>query len=159
LLPELPPAVLALADGTVFRGFSIGAAAHATGEVVFNTAMSGYQEILTDPSYSQQLVTLTYPHIGNTGVNAEDEESTRIHAGALIIRDLPARVSNWRAQSGLSAYLAERSIPGIAGIDTRQLTIQPQSRWPAGFPGWPGWTWPRWSPPTRDTTGRKAHGH
>lgn len=122
MLPDLPPAVLALADGTVFRGYSIGAAAQASGEVVFNTAMSGYQEILTDPSYSQQLVTLTYPHIGNTGVTSEDEESTRIHAGALIIRDLPARVSNWRSQSDLSTYLAGQSIPGIAGIDTRQLT-------------------------------------
>lgn len=122
MLPEHPPAVLALADGTVFCGHSIGAPTRFTGEVVFNTAMSGYQEILTDPSYSGQLVTLTYPHIGNTGVTPEDEESTQIHAGALIIRDLPSRVSNWRAQSDLSSYLAGQNIPGIAGIDTRQLT-------------------------------------
>ncbi|MGB7302196.1 MAG: glutamine-hydrolyzing carbamoyl-phosphate synthase small subunit [Burkholderiaceae bacterium] len=122
MLPDLPPAVLALADGTIFRGHSVGAAVQATGEVVFNTAMAGYQEILTDPSYSGQLVTLTYPHIGNTGVTVEDEESDRIHAGALIVRDLPSRHSNWRAQGDLASYLREHNIPGLAGIDTRQLT-------------------------------------
>ena len=101
-------ALLALADGSVFRGVSIGADGQSVGEVVFNTAMTGYQEILTDPSYASQLVTLTYPHIGNTGVNQEDEESARIHAAGLVIRDLPLRSSNWRAQSRLDDYLRER---------------------------------------------------
>ena len=91
------PAILALADGSIFQGFSIGAAGHTSGEVVFNTAMTGYQEILTDPSYSRQIVTLTYPHIGNTGVNPEDVESDKVHAAGLIIRDLPIQVSNFRA--------------------------------------------------------------
>jgi len=122
LLPQLPPAVLALADGTVFRGHSIGAATQAAGEVVFNTAMTGYQEILTDPSYCRQIVTLTYPHIGNTGINPEDVESTRIHAAGLVIRDLPVRASNWRATETLSDYLRREGVPGIAGIDTRKLT-------------------------------------
>ncbi len=115
-------AILVLADGSVFRGESIGAAGMAVGEVVFNTAMTGYQEILTDPSYSRQLVTLTYPHIGNTGVNAEDEESARIHVAGLVIRDLPVRVSSWRARAGLDDYLVRGGIPAIAGIDTRRLT-------------------------------------
>jgi carbamoyl-phosphate synthase small subunit len=114
--------VLALADGTVFRGHSIGAATQAAGEVVFNTAMTGYQEILTDPSYCRQIVTLTYPHIGNTGINPEDVESTRIHAAGLVIRDLPVRASNWRATETLSDYLRREGVPGIAGIDTRKLT-------------------------------------
>jgi carbamoyl-phosphate synthase small subunit len=118
----LPPALLALADGTVFRGHSIGAATQTVGEVVFNTAMTGYQEILTDPSYCRQIVTLTYPHIGNTGVNAEDEESSRIQAAGLVIRDLPLRVSNFRSEGTLSAYLKRQGVAGIAGIDTRRLT-------------------------------------
>ena len=115
-------ALLVLADGTVFRGRSIGARGMAVGEVVFNTAMTGYQEILTDPSYCRQLVTLTYPHIGNTGVNDEDDESPRVYAEALIVRDLPRRHSSWRSRSDLSSYLARHNIPGIADIDTRQLT-------------------------------------
>ncbi len=122
MLPQLPPALLALADGTVFRGHSIGAATEVVGEVVFNTAMTGYQEILTDPSYCRQIVTLTYPHIGNTGVNAEDEESARIQAPGLVIRDLPVRVSNFRSQGTLSDCLRRQGVPGIAGIDTRRLT-------------------------------------
>ena len=116
------PAILALADGSIFNGFSIGAAGHATGEVVFNTSMTGYQEILTDPSYSHQIVTLTYPHIGNTGINAEDVESSKIHAAGLVIKDLPLLVSNFRAAQSLSAYLQSENIAAIAGIDTRMLT-------------------------------------
>jgi carbamoyl-phosphate synthase small subunit len=126
LLPLLSgpaiPAVLALADGSVFQGFSIGAAGNTTGEVVFNTAMTGYQEILTDPSYSRQIVTLTYPHIGNTGVNREDVEASQIHAAGLIIKDLPRLLSNFRSQQSLSDYLKEGNIVAIAGIDTRKLT-------------------------------------
>ena len=117
-----PVAALVLADGTVFRGRSIGAAGEALGEVVFNTAMTGYQEILTDPSYAGQIVTLTYPHIGNTGVNDEDVEATRVHAAGLVIRDLPVRASSFRAQSDLSSYLKQQRIVGIADIDTRKLT-------------------------------------
>src|SRR5712664_2717884 len=113
------PAVLALEDGTVFRGVSVGAKGNTTGEVVFNTAMTGYQEILTDPSYCRQIVTLTYPHIGNTGVNDEDPESPRVYAEGLIVRDLPRRHSSWRAQSDLGSYLRKNNIPGIADIDTR----------------------------------------
>ena len=116
------PAILALADGTVFRGISIGAAGKTSGEVVFNTAMTGYQEILTDPSYSRQIVTLTYPHIGNTGVNPEDVESSQIHAAGLIIRDLPLMMSNFRATQSLPDYLKSQSIVAIADIDTRKLT-------------------------------------
>ena len=116
------PAILALADGTIFKGFSIGAAGHTTGEVVFNTAMTGYQEILTDPSYSRQIVTLTYPHIGNTGVNLEDVEATKVHAAGLIIRDLPLMASNFRSTQSLSDYLKAEGIVAIAGIDTRKLT-------------------------------------
>ena len=116
------PAILALADGTVFRGISIGAAGKTSGEVVFNTAMTGYQEILTDPSYSRQIVTLTYPHIGNTGVNPEDVESSQIHAAGLIIRDLPLMMSNFRATQSLPDYLTSQSIVAIADIDTRKLT-------------------------------------
>ncbi|RMH17758.1 MAG: carbamoyl-phosphate synthase small subunit [Gammaproteobacteria bacterium] len=116
------PAILALEDGTVFEGVSIGYATMSVGEVVFNTAMTGYQEILTDPSYARQMVTLTYPHIGNTGVNDEDEESDQIHAAGLIIRDLPTTYSNWRAKSSLGQYLKNRKTPGIAEIDTRKLT-------------------------------------
>ncbi len=116
------PAVLVLADGSVFRGRAIGAPGISTGEVVFNTAMTGYQEILTDPSYCRQIVTLTYPHIGNTGVNAEDEESAAVHAAGLVVRDLPRVHSNWRAQAGLGEYLKARKVIAIADIDTRRLT-------------------------------------
>ena len=118
------PAILALADGSIFRGISIGADGATVGEVVFNTAMSGYQEILTDPSYCRQIVTLTYPHIGNTGVNAEDVESGdgKIHAAGLVIRNLPLMVSNFRSERGLDAYLKAENILGIAEIDTRRLT-------------------------------------
>jgi len=116
------PAVLVLADGSVFRGRAIGAPGVSTGEVVFNTAMTGYQEILTDPSYCRQIVTLTYPHIGNTGVNAEDEESAAVHAAGLVVRDLPRVRSNWRAESGLGEYLRARKVVAIADIDTRRLT-------------------------------------
>ena len=117
-----PPAILALADGTVFIGNSIGASGSTTGEVVFNTAMTGYQEILTDPSYCQQIVTLTYPHIGNYGVNAEDVEAEKIHAAGLIIKDLPLLASNFRASMTLAEYLVKENVVAIAGIDTRQLT-------------------------------------
>ena len=116
------PAILVLEDGSVFRGESIGASGQGVGEVVFNTAMTGYQEILTDPSYLRQLVTLTYPHIGNTGANSEDEESTGIQAAGLIIRDLPLLPSNWRCQETLSAYLQRQGVVAISGIDTRHLT-------------------------------------
>ncbi len=116
------PAILALEDGTIFRGISIGADGQSIGEVVFNTALTGYQEILTDPSYAKQMVTLTYPHIGNVGVTEEDEESTEIWAAGLIIRDLPLVASNWRQQQTLDEYLRTRNIVGIADIDTRKLT-------------------------------------
>jgi len=118
----MTPAILALADGTLFRGISIGAEGQTVGEVVFNTAITGYQEILTDPSYARQIVTLTYPHVGNTGCNAVDEESTQVHAAGLVIRDLPRLASNWRAQEPLDAYLRRHGIVAIADIDTRQLT-------------------------------------
>ena len=117
-----PPAILALADGTVFVGNSIGASGSTVGEVVFNTAMTGYQEILTDPSYCQQIVTLTYPHIGNYGVNAEDVEAARVHAAGLIIKDLPLVMSNFRAGMTLSQYLLQQNTVAIANLDTRQLT-------------------------------------
>lgn len=116
------PAILLLADGTQFAGRSIGADDFSVGEVVFNTALTGYQEILTDPSYARQLVTLTYPHIGNVGVNPEDQESDRIHAGGLIIRDLPFVHSNYRATASLDSYLKTEGVVGIADIDTRKLT-------------------------------------
>ncbi len=116
------PALLALADGSVFHGKSIGAETVTAGEVVFNTAMTGYQEILTDPSYTRQIVTLTYPHIGNTGVNVEDVEASRVFAAGLVIRDLPLRSSNFRSHQTLDGYLREQGIPGIANIDTRKLT-------------------------------------
>ena len=116
------PAILALADGSLFYGTAIGADGETSGEVVFNTAMTGYQEILTDPSYARQLVTLTYPHIGNTGVNEEDVESGRIQAAGLIIRDLPLVASNWRSTGSLDEYLRSNNIVGIADIDTRRLT-------------------------------------
>ena len=116
------PAILALADGSIFQGFSIGAPGHTIGEVVFNTAMTGYQEILTDPSYSRQIVTLTYPHIGNVGINEEDVEANKIHAAGLIIKDLPLVASNFRSQQTLSDYLKSENVVGIAGLDTRKLT-------------------------------------
>ncbi len=122
LKPRHPPAILALADGTVFIGNSIGATGTTQGEVVFNTAMTGYQEILTDTSYCQQIVTLTYPHIGNTGVNPQDVESNRVHAAGLIIKDLPLLASNFRSTQTLSAYLVAENTVAIANIDTRQLT-------------------------------------
>ncbi len=121
-MPAFPPALLALADGTVFRGKGIGATGSSVGEVVFNTAMTGYQEILTDPSYTRQIVTLTYPHIGNTGVNREDCEAGRIYAAGLVIRDLPLLASNFRSEQTLSDYLRAENVVGIADIDTRKLT-------------------------------------
>ena len=119
---KFPPAILALADGSVFLGEAIGAPGHTVGEVVFNTAITGYQEILTDPSYLQQIVTLTYPHIGNVGVNAEDVESGKVQAAGLIIRDLPLLASNFRSEGDLSGYLKTHGTVAIAGIDTRRLT-------------------------------------
>ena len=116
------PAILALADGSIFNGLSIGAVGARSGEVVFNTSMTGYQEILTDPSYAQQIVTLTYPHIGNTGCNAADEESRGIFATGLVIRDLPLVASNWRSEGDLGSYLQARDVVAIADIDTRKLT-------------------------------------
>ena len=121
-MANFEPAVLVLADGTVFRGRSIGAHGAAVGEVVFNTAMTGYQEILTDPSYCRQIVTLTYPHIGNTGVNAEDAESGRVYAEGLVVRDLPRLLSSWRSQGDLASYLKKNKVVGIAELDTRKLT-------------------------------------
>ncbi|WIM05627.1 MAG: glutamine-hydrolyzing carbamoyl-phosphate synthase small subunit [Candidatus Nitricoxidivorans perseverans] len=121
-MSQFPPAILALADGTVFRGKGIGAAGESIGEVVFNTAMTGYQEILTDPSYTRQIVTLTYPHIGNTGVNREDCESHRVFAAGLVIRDLPRVASNFRSEQTLDAYLKAENVVAIADIDTRKLT-------------------------------------
>ena len=116
------PAILALEDGSIFRGIAIGAEGHSVGEVVFNTAMTGYQEILTDPSYARQIVTLTYPHIGNTGVNSEDEEAEQIWSAGLVIRDLPMLASSFRSEQSLSDYLKARNIIGIEDIDTRRLT-------------------------------------
>lgn len=116
------PALLVLADGTVFHGWSIGIAGQATGEVVFNTAITGYQEILTDPSYFRQIVTLTQPHIGNVGTNSVDQESGKIYASGLVIRDLPVQQSNWRAEESLQSYLYRNQVIAIAGIDTRRLT-------------------------------------
>ncbi len=122
MLPVHPKAILALADGTVFTGISIGATGQATGEVVFNTSITGYQEILTDPSYCQQIVTLTYPHIGNTGVNREDVEADHIHAAGLIIKDLPLLASNFRCEETLTQYLQREGTVAIADLDTRALT-------------------------------------
>ena len=121
-MPQHTPAMLVLADGTVFRGISIGAPGQTAGEVVFNTSMTGYQEILTDPSYTKQIVTLTYPHIGNTGVNSEDVESGKVYASGLIIRDLPLVHSNWRSEQSLSEYLVANNVVAISDIDTRKLT-------------------------------------
>lgn len=128
VLPVLPPAVLALADGSVFHGASIGAEGQCVGEVVFNTALTGYQEILTDPSYCRQIVTLTYPHIGSVGVNDEDVESFKVHAAGLIIRDLPVLESNFRMGETLPGYLRREGVVAIANIDTRQLTRILRSR-------------------------------
>ena len=122
MISAKPPAILALADGTIFRGDGIGAEGISAGEVVFNTAMTGYQEILTDPSYCRQIVTLTYPHIGNTGVNGDDAESGRVDVAGLVIRDLSMTVSNWRSGQSLADYLKVKRIVAIAGIDTRKLT-------------------------------------
>ena len=122
LLPTYTPAILALADGSIFRGHAIGAEGWSCGEVVFNTAMSGYQEILTDPSYCQQIVALTYPHIGNVGCNDEDFESRSNFAAGLVIRDLPIHAENWRMQETLSDYLKKHQVVAIAGVDTRKLT-------------------------------------
>ncbi len=122
MLPVLPPALLALADGTVFQGTSIGAAGRTVGEVVFNTALTGYQEILTDPSYCRQIVTLTYPHIGNYGVNVQDTEASKVHAAGLIIKDLPVRSSNFRQGQTLPGYLVAEGTVAIADLDTRRLT-------------------------------------
>ncbi|WP_397475332.1 glutamine-hydrolyzing carbamoyl-phosphate synthase small subunit [Pusillimonas sp.] len=126
LLPEgcesTPSAILALADGTIFKGVSIGAEGHTVAEVVFNTSMTGYQEIITDPSYSGQIVTLTCPHIGNTGINGEDVESSRVHAAGLVVRDCSLRVSSFRATMSLPDYLKQQGIVAISGVDTRKLT-------------------------------------
>ena len=122
MFPVLPPAILALADGTVFVGHSIGATGSMVGEVVFNTALTGYQEILTDPSYCRQIVTLTYPHIGNYGVNLEDIEANKVHAAGLIIKNLPLLASNFRSSMTLSEYLVRENTVAIADIDTRKLT-------------------------------------
>jgi carbamoyl-phosphate synthase small subunit len=120
--PMTQPAILALEDGTVFEGDSVGAPGLAVGEVVFNTAMTGYQEIVTDPSYARQIVTLTYPHVGNTGCNAADDESTRAWAAGLIVRDVPRRPSSWRSEIALPQWLLQRGVVAISGIDTRKLT-------------------------------------
>ena len=122
MLPVHPTAILALADGTVFSGIAIGATGQTVGEVVFNTSMTGYQEILTYPSYCQQIVTLTYPHVGNYGVNAEDVEASRVHAAGLIIKDLPLLASNFRSEQSLASYLKAENTVAIADIDTRKLT-------------------------------------
>ncbi|GHD66967.1 carbamoyl-phosphate synthase small chain [Luteimonas padinae] len=117
-----PPAILALEDGTVFEGVSVGAPGLSVGEVVFNTAMTGYQEVLTDPSYARQIVTLTYPHIGNTGCSGQDDESGKVWSAGLVVRDVPRRPSSWRSRAALPEWLADRGVVAIAGIDTRRLT-------------------------------------
>lgn len=122
LFTQHTPATLALADGSIFSGYGIGSEGITVGEMIFNTSMTGYQEILTDPSYAEQIITFTYPHIGNVGVNSEDEESQRIWAKGLVIRELSPIVSNWRAEQSLNDYLKARNVIGIAGIDTRRLT-------------------------------------
>ncbi len=122
MLPSLPPAILALADGTIFQGISIGAPGWRNGEIVFNTALTGYQEVLTDPSYAGQIITFTYPHIGNVGVNIEDIEASHIHAAGLIIKDLPVLASNFRMQHTFREYLLATNTVALAGVDTRKLT-------------------------------------
>src|SRR5438874_1859558 len=131
-VPVAPPALLALADGTVFRGTSAGAAGLASGEVVFNTAITGYQEILTDPSYCRQIVTLTHPHIGNTGANREDVESGKVFAAGLVVRDLSVAVSSWRAERGLSDFLVAEKVGAVAGMETRRLQRTPFRSSPTG---------------------------
>lgn len=121
LIPASAPAVLVLADGTVFHGRSVGAAGSVFGEVVFDTAMTGYQEILTDPGYCRQIIVLTHPHIGNYGVNPEDVEGAKVHAAGLVVKDVPQRLSNWRSVESLPDYLQREGVPAVAGIDTRQL--------------------------------------
>ena len=121
-MSDFPKAILALADGTVFRGIGIGATGSSVGEVVFNTAMTGYQEILTDPSYCRQIVTLTYPHIGNTGINREDCEASKVHAAGLVIRDLPLLASNFRSERTLTDYLKAENVVAIACVDTGRAT-------------------------------------
>ena len=128
LLPSRPTALLALADGTVHTGVSIGAPGHVSGEVVFNTSLTGYQEILTDPSYCRQIVTLTVPHVGNYGVNDEDVEASKIHAAGLVVRDVPGRSSNFRQTATLTEYLRREGTVGIAGLDTRALTRHLRTR-------------------------------
>ena len=123
-------AILALENGQLFKGTAIGAAGLSVGEVVFNTSITGYQEILTDPSYARQIITLTHPHIGNTGVNVEDEESTEIFASGLVIRDLPLMASNWRKEQPLDQYLESRGVVAIAEIDTHKLTRYHPLSWP-----------------------------
>ena len=171
------PAILALEDGSIFRGIAIGAEGHSVGEVVFNTAMTGYQEILTDPSYARQIVTLTYPHIGNTGVNSEDEEAEHIWSAGLVIRDLPMLASSFRSEQSLSDYLKARNIVGIADIDTRRLTRILRDKGAQGgclmagdideskaltlakeFAGSKVWIWPKKSLPPKVTSGAKAAG-
>jgi carbamoyl-phosphate synthase small subunit len=127
-------ALLALEDGTVFRGHSCGAEGEADGELCFNTSLAGYEEVLTDPSYAGQIITFTYPHIGNYGVNGDDDEARTIHCRGLIVRDLARRASNWRATEDLQGYLERHQIAGIAGIDTRRLTrhIREASRFGEG---------------------------
>jgi carbamoyl-phosphate synthase small subunit len=121
-IPVTQPAILALEDGTIFEGVSVGASGLSVGEVVFNTAITGYQEILTDPSYARQLVTLTYPHVGNTGCTDQDDEATQVWAAGLIVRNVPRRPSNWRSQVSLPEWLKARGIVAISDIDTRKLT-------------------------------------
>ena len=121
-IPVTQAAILVLEDGTVFEGESVGAPGLSVGEVVFNTAMTGYQEMLTDPSYARQMITLTYPHIGNTGMNDQDDEATKVWASGLIVRDVPRRPSNWRNQASLQDWLIQRGVVAISGIDTRKLT-------------------------------------
>ena len=180
-MSAFPPAILALADGTVFYGKGIGAVGMTTGEVVFNTSMSGYQEILTDPSYCRQIVTLTYPHVGNTGVNREDCEADKVYAAGLVIRDLPMLASNWRCEQSLDAYLKSENIVAIAGIDTRKLTrILREKGAQSGCivtastsaelnvdaalvqarasPGLPAWIWPKWFPQPLHIRGMRASG-
>ena len=177
LLPSLPPAILALADGTVFRGYAIGATGITSGEVVFNTAMTGYQEILTDPSYCRQIVTLTYPHIGNTGCNDEDFESRSNYAAGLVIRDLPLRAENWRKTSNLSDYLRQYGVVAIGGsipANSRAFCVKkapkPVASWlskptkprrslrRAPFPVSPEWISLRSSASIRLTNGTRAPG-
>ena len=175
-MSQTNPAILVLADGTVFQGIAIGATGSSTGEVVFKTSMTGYQEILTDPSYCKQIVTLTCPHIGNVGVNSEDVESRQVFASGLVIRDLSLTVSNWRNTQTLSDYLKDNQVVAIAGIDTRKLTrilrekarktaASPPApirlqRWPprAALQAWPAWIWRRLQAAINPMPGQKVYG-